>query len=61
MIIVEPPVRRPFSEYAPKAREFCENANPPVSFLEALSVYRQLRFGSLWFRNTFNQNAKTVN
>lgn len=50
--IVENPPRLPLSEYGPRAREFCEQVEPPVTFREALSVYRQLRWGSLIFRCT---------
>lgn len=49
----EPPKRRAFAEYATEARRVCTLADPPVSFREALSVYRQLRWGSLVFRCTF--------
>jgi hypothetical protein len=55
--ILDPP-RRPFSEYAPDARAVCERADPPVTFREALSVYRQLRYGMLFFRNTYSEDDR---
>lgn len=52
-ITIPAPERRPLKAYAPEARKVCETADPPVTFREALSVYRQLRWGMLFFRCTF--------
>lgn len=52
-IKIEPPRRRQLAEFGPEARHVCETANPKVTFREALSVYRQLRYGYLFFRCTF--------
>ena len=56
-IKIETPRRMPLAEFGPKARHVCETADPKVTFREALSVYRQLRYGNLIFRCTFAQNC----
>ena len=52
-IRIEAPTPRPLSAYRDEARRVCDEANPPVTFRETLSVYRQLRCGMLVFRCKF--------
>ncbi len=49
-IRIEAPTPRPLSVYREEARRVCDGATPTVTFREALSVYRQLRYGMLVFR-----------
>ena len=56
-IVISPPTRRPLADYWRDARAVCATVEPPCSFREALSVYRQMRFGfRMIFRCRFENN-----
>lgn len=53
-ILIDSWKARPLEVYWRDARAVCAMADPPCSFREALSVYRQMRMGVLFFRCTFD-------
>lgn len=53
-VYIHPPATWPLAKIKAEAREICETADPPVTFREALSVYRQLRRVFLVFRCKFD-------